>query len=208
MEIIKIDPHNFDQHIATKIARTLREGGLVIHPTDTTYGIAIDPTNQHAVEKVFELKQREPSKALSIVVPSIDEVHRLGFVDSRIERILRHYLPGPFSFLLINANFIYCPLSTVVVRVPKHPLIQAIIEEYQAPFTSTSANLSGDKPAYSLHDVERQLLHPDTVTVVPDLLIDAGELPKTKPSTIVDVTVWPPRIIRQGDGLFDWHQFD
>ncbi len=207
METIKLDQTQSLTQVAEKVAAVLREGGLVIHPTDTTYGIAIDPTNHRAWTKVFDFKQREASKALSLVVPTLAEIERIAVTDRRIERILHHYLPGPFSFLLLTADFRYCPLSTIVVRLPEYPLIQAITAAFKAPFTSTSANLSGDRPAYSLSDMEERLMHPEFMTVVPDLIIDAGHLPIRQPSTIIDLTSWPPQIIRQGDGQFDWQQF-
>lgn len=208
MDIQTIDPIHPSREAIQAAVNVLRAGGILIYPTDTTYGLGIDPTNQHAFERLHRLKGRDIAKGVSLILPDSTWVARVAMTDQRIERILEAYLPGPYSFLLVNRNFSYCPLSAVMIRIPNHPTTQSLADGFGFPYTSTSANFSGEPPAYSLAELEETLLNPERMVVPPDLIVDSGPLPQEPPSTIVDLTKWPPVILRQGTAKFDWQQFD
>jgi L-threonylcarbamoyladenylate synthase len=179
----------------------------VIYPTDTTYGIGVDPTNPIAMDKLIRLKGRDIAKGVSLVISDHSQIEKVAVTDPRLEQILERFLPGPYSFLLINKNFTYCPLSAVMIRIPDYPVTQALADLIKTPFTTTSANFSGEPPAYSMADLEDSLLNPERMVVIPDLIMDGGPLAKNQPSTIVNLTSWPPTIIRQGAAEFNWQEF-
>ena len=208
MKTIVIDQIQPDPAAVSQASQILQSGGLIIYPTDTTYGIGVDPANPIAMEKLIKMKDRDIAKGVSLILPSLEWIDRVGVTDVRITQIINHYLPGPYSFLLINKNFRYCPLSAVMIRIPDYPLTQSIANQLNQPYTTTSANFSGEPPAFSLADLEDSLLNPERIVIVPDLVLDGGALPNNPPSTIVDLTSWPPQVLRQGNGAFDWQTFD
>lgn len=198
----QINLQNPDAESIQLATQVLREGGIIIYPTDTCYAIGVDPTNKVAIDKLARLKRNSAEKAFSILVRTIDEIPRYALVDDQVNQLLHTYLPGPFSFLLVNLDFHYCPLSGIVLRVPNSPVMQALSNSFGYPFTTTSANVSGEDPAYSLEELDQSLLDPENLTVIPDLILDGGELSKRLVSTIIDVTNWPPKLLRQGSGIY------
>ena len=208
MQVLKIDPTKPPLAAVHTAAETLRAGGICIYPTDTSYGIGVDPTNPIAMEKLLRMKGREVSKGVSLIVKNHEAIEQVAIVDTRQKRLLEHYLPGPYSFLLINKNFAYCPLSAVMIRIPANPLTSALAETFLFPYTTTSANFSGEPPAYTMDELEQTLFDPERMVVIPDLVLDGGPLAKNPPSTIVDLTNWPPKILRQGEASFEWQQFE
>ncbi|MEK7461246.1 MAG: L-threonylcarbamoyladenylate synthase [Patescibacteria group bacterium] len=208
MIIRQIDPQQPDSKIITEAAEILKSGGVIIYPTDTTYGIGVDPSNPVAMNKLINMKGRDVAKGVSLIIARHEQIDRVAITDPRLDRILAHYLPGPYSFLLVNKNFAYCPLSAVMIRIPNLATTQALAESYSRPYTTTSANFSGEPPAHSLADLEESLLNPERMVIVPDMVLDGGSLPLNPPSTIVDLTNWPPKILRQGWADFDWQLFD
>lgn len=198
MKTLAIDISSPHRKVIDETVDILRSGGVIIYPTDTCYGIGCDPAIPEAVEKIYQMKQRDPQKANSVIIKNLDQLRRFTHLTPPIEKILRDYLPGPYSFLIQNLDFRICPLNAVMIRKPNNRLTQAIADAFNAPFTTTSANLSGEPPAYSVKDLEIGLLNPDTLTVAPDLILDGGTLPPNPPSTMVDLTQWPPKVLRQG----------
>lgn len=184
------------EEVAREVARVIREGGVAIIPTDTCYGLAADAASQGAVVKVFKVKRRPWSKPISIFLDSVDTVRRMFVVDEIVERALS-LLPGHVTLILRLRRGIVMPRGIdagggrVGVRVSPHPLSRAVAAVLGRPITATSANRSGRPPVYEASKAARQL--PEA-----DLLVDAGTLPRIPPSTVVDLTVRPPRILRVG----------
>ena len=208
MVIRKIDPNKPNQQFIDEASNILRSGGVLIYPTDTSYGLAVDPTNPIAMKKLIDMKGRDVAKGVSLILARHEQIEQVGMTDPRLDQVLAHYLPGPYSFLLVNKNFTYCPLSAVMIRMPKNATTQALAESFNHPYTTTSANFSGEPPAHSVKDLEETLLNPERMIIIPDFILDSGSLPLNPPSTIVDLTSWPPKILRQGAADFDWHLFD
>lgn len=200
MRYIPIQPDEPEQDAVADIVTTLAAGGVVIYPTDTCYGIGNDATNTSARERVFRLKRRA-DVGLSVIIPSLEAIDRWAAVNDRQREILYGHLPGPFTFILENRDKAVVPLPTIAIRVPDHPLISAVARQFGRPFTSTSANVTGQPPAYTPRDLNEFLAaaEPDNL---PDLVVSAGKLSRRPPSTIVDLTRNNPRIVRQGEGLF------
>lgn len=205
MKILKVNLEKPEPGVVEEAVQVMREGGVIVYPADTCYGIGCDPTNTFAMEKLYSIKLRDREKGVSLTVRDIKMIKEFGMasLDEQAEEILRKYFPGPFTFLLVNTNFKYCPQSAVAVRVPDHALMGALSKNFNAPYTTTSANISGEPPAYSVAEMEEKLLNPEFLINVPDLVLDGGELPRNPPSTIVDLTSWPPKVVRQGAATFN-----
>lgn len=181
----------------------ISKGGLVIAPTDTVYGALVDATNNHAVQRLINLKDRQPGKAISIFVSDLSMMRQYVYVLKKNERLLSNLLPGPFTTILKSRQKVVSLLEserkTLGVRIPAYKAICGLVEKYGKPLTATSANLSGHRSHYSVKSILQQLSR--TKKELIDFIIDGGTLPKNKPSTIVDMTESSLKILRQGDVL-------
>jgi L-threonylcarbamoyladenylate synthase len=176
---------------------TLRSGGIVAFPTETFYGLAVDPRSSLAVQKIFTLKRRMPNRPLPLIAASIEQVQdHVGTMTPLAQRLAARAWPGPLT-LIIPASPALCEeihLGTgkVAVRVPGDPVARQLAASAAHAITSTSANLSGEPPAST----------PDQVAIIMgdeiDVLIDVGPTPAGLPSTIVDVTRDKPELVRAG----------
>jgi L-threonylcarbamoyladenylate synthase len=169
----------------------------VAFPTDTFYGLAVDPRSSTAVNRLFAAKKREQDRAIPVIAADLDQVsHGVGVLTPMGERLAREYWPGPLT-LVIPASPLLCHAihrgsGTVAVRVPNHPVARALARAAGTAVTSTSANMSGKDSPSTADDVLLALS--DAV----DVIIDAGATPGGAPSTIVDVTGQDPVLIRPG----------
>lgn len=175
----------------------LGNGGVVAFPTETFYGLAVDPRSALAVSRVFELKRRGPDRPLPLIAEGVDQViDHVGTMTPLAARLASRAWPGPLT-LIIPASPKLCDdvhLSTgrVAVRVPSHPVARALARRAGHAITSTSANFSGEPPAATPDQVVRSFASGI------DVLIDAGPTPAGLPSTIVDVTGDTPVLVRAG----------
>ena len=174
----------------------LRSGGVVAYPTDTLYGLAVDPRSTRAVERLFEIKKREPGKAVPLIAASVEQASEAAVFDERARHVAESFWPGALSIVLQARNVVRSEIlaadGSVAVRVPAHPTSQALAAGFGFCITATSANLSGDAPTASPAVVAR------TIGNRIDFLLDAGESPGGPPSTIVDLRSAEPRLIRAG----------
>lgn len=171
--------------------KVLESGGVVVLPTDTVYGLAADAKNEKAVSKVFEIKGRSRAKALPVFVSSfemLDEIARVQ--DERTRDFLKKIWPGKITCVFGAKNG-----GTIAVRIPNYDLILKIVEALARPITGTSANVSGGKEYVKINGLLRELKN---FKVQPDFIWDLGDLPPSRPSTVLDCTVWPPKILREG----------
>lgn len=179
----------------------LKNCGVVVVPTDTVYGLAADAGNEKAVRKVFEIKGRVKDKKLPVFVSSLEMLSPspnsvLPEPSSDLERegrlggFLKKVWPGKITCVFNAKNG-----GTIGVRMPNHDLVLKIIEKFGGPITGTSANVSG-KPEHT--KIDELIKEFKGLKVKPDLILDAGDLPPSKPSTVLDCTIWPPKILREG----------
>lgn len=202
MKIIHLKKENYYEVIMLAVA-ALREGKVVAVPTDTVYGFAVDATNNEAVERLFHLKERDKGKPMPIFVDSMARAKQIAFIEERkLEEILKtHWFtrrspvqrgesgPGAFTAILY-AREVVSPLArgrgglTVGVRIPDHRFLRDLIRAFGKPITGTSANRSDEKPAISAQKIKNA-----------DIVIDGGMCDGT-PSTVVDFTVVPPKVVR------------
>lgn len=194
---IRMDATNPDAGAIRAAAEAIRKGELVIFPTETVYGLAADATNDEAVLRVFAAKGRGWEQSLPVQIADPGD---LGGVAAEMpegtRRLAEKYWPGPLTIVLKKSRaiseFVTGGRGTVGVRIPDHPVALALLRELGAPIVATSANLSGEEPATNAGSAVRDLGH--LVSVV----LDAGECRLGVPSTVVDLSVSPPRILRRG----------
>lgn len=213
MKIIETILHMPDQSVVFEAAETIRKGGVVALPFDTCYGLAADPANSEAVQKLFRIKQRAEDKAVSCVFGSIAMIEDWALLTDSNRTILENNLPGCFTFLLEpNDAYPFAAQGALLgARIPDSPLTRALSLELGAPYTATSANISGKPAAYAVEQLLAQLENDYTGAIfvgsgihaveLPDIVIDAGPLPHLPVSTVVDLTVNPLRIVREGGGV-------
>lgn len=193
MKIIEITHDN--QEIVIKTARSiLKRGGTVIYPTDTLYGLGANAFDEKAVKKVFKIKQRSLHKPISICVSKIEDIKEIAYMDEKIENQIRKLFPGPFTVILKKKENIPLILTAdsekIGIRIPDNKICREISREF--PITTTSANISGEKIPDSPDEIIEQL--DERV----DLIIDAGVYKDKIHSTVIDMTVFPPKILRYG----------
>jgi L-threonylcarbamoyladenylate synthase len=198
MEIVAISLSRPQAGAITRALDVLKAGGVVAYPTDTAYGLAVDATNEEAIGKIFVMKKRA-QKPLPVIVDSDKMVRRYATVDDRAAKYLTKYWPGPVTFVLpcrqALPTSLTVGLQTLAMRMVDVPIARAIVRGLGKPITCTSANLSGAGVLYSGQEVVR---HFQVHTVQPDLVLDAGDIPENPLTTIVDLSMTPPVILRQG----------
>ena len=193
------------RHAAGRAAETLRKGGLVVHPTETVYGIGGDGSaaNNHLISRV---KRRDAGQPLIVLTLGIDSLRSaFGPLDwpPAAESLTARFWPGPLT-LVVRCDGapegLAGPGGGLAIRVSPEPVVRAVLEAFGGPMTSTSANLTGGAPARQSSSAlqlfeERE----DLADVgVPVVVIDAGPTKGRKPSTIVSLLESPPRLIREG----------
>ena len=172
----------------------LQNGQTVVFPTETSYGLGCDATNQEAVDEIFKIKQRKSNKPLLVVVPSIEMAKKYLVWNDLLEDLSKKYWPGPLTVVGEwnkegkLAMGVVATDNTIAVRVTDFPLTKFLSTELGRPLVATSANLvdAGD-----VYDSKK-------ITIKPDILIDGGELPQNPPTTIVSVIDNNLQILRQG----------
>ena len=129
-----------------KIIQTLQNGGLVVHPSDTVYGLLCDATNPEAVKKLFAFKARPASKPVSIFVSDLEMAKDYVVIDRKTGDRLKEFLPGPYTVVLPSKHNVVKELEsekgTMGIRIPKYPAILELVRKFGKPITATSANLS------------------------------------------------------------------
>lgn len=190
--------------VAEVIAQTLevlRRGGLVIFPTETTYGAGVLATNQSAVDKLLAFKSRREGKPLSIAVTDLAMAQKYVDVNESARKLYERFLPGPVTVVSRGlgkvAQGVESEFGTLGVRIPDYQLVLDLLKKLGEPITATSANASGAKRPYNIEDVFDGLSEKQKSLI--DLVIDAGELPHNSPSTVIDTTLSTPVVFRQGE---------
>jgi len=179
----------------------LKRGGLVIMPTDTLYGAMVDATNPKAVEKLNKYKKRPTGKPYSIAVCDIKMAQKYALLNDTAKNLYKEFLPGALTIVSRGkhrvARGVESETGTLGIRIPDYPLVIKIIKKLGRPVTATSANESYKKRPYKISDILDEISMRQKKLI--DLIIDAGELPRREPSTVIDTTLEEPAILRQGE---------
>ncbi|MCX6720787.1 MAG: L-threonylcarbamoyladenylate synthase [Candidatus Staskawiczbacteria bacterium] len=180
-----------------EIITALKNGAVLVCPTDTVYGFICDATNKRAVGKIFKIKKRDKSKSLPVFVRDIKMAKKYAVVKSREEKFLNENWPGAVTVVLNGKkglSLLVYKNKTIALRQPNHNLIAEIFKKFKRPLAQTSVNIS-DQPF--MDDIKEIVKVFDCEEHKPDLVIDAGHLPKNKPSVIIDLTDEKINIIRK-----------
>lgn len=201
--LITIHPDNPDPRSVTQVVKCLREGGIVVYPTDTVYGIGCDIHNQQALERIVRFKDVNLRKTnLSIICSSISQASDyLKPIPNDIFKVMKRNLPGAFTFILPAGGNIpklfRSSKKTVGIRVPDNNIVRAIAEELGGPILSTSVKIDDDEVPWDEYQTDPSLIH-ENLSYIADIVIDGG-IGGTEGSTVVDCTNGDCEILRQGN---------
>jgi L-threonylcarbamoyladenylate synthase len=193
---VRIDPADPDPAILRVASQTLKQKGVIVFPTTGLYGLGADALCAEAVQRVFAIKRRPARKPVLVLLSKLGDMDGLVQYVPDYARKLLGLWPGGITLIFMAGEKVPTSLTggtgKIGVRLPAHPVARALAEHFGGPITGTSANLSGFPAAASTAE-----LAPDLCRAV-DLVLDAGPLAGGPGSTIVDATVWPVVILRQG----------
>jgi len=197
VKILEVDSLSPRVEAITEAATTIRTGGLVVYPTETVYGLGADACSNEAVAKVFATKRRPLEDPIPVVVNSFELANRIAELTPIAELAFKKFLPGPLT-LVVKAKpgkiseLVTAGTENVGIRVPDHPVALKLIEFVGGPITATSANLSGKPAPISSRGALEQLGE------YVDVALDSGKCKLGKPSTVLDLSSGPPRVLREG----------
>jgi L-threonylcarbamoyladenylate synthase len=200
--LLKVNPTKPEIEKIRVAARLIKNGGLVAFPTETVYGLGADALNPKAVEKVFAAKQRPPDNPIIVHIANKQDVCRLARqVPAAAEKLASQFWPGPLTLILKRSSLVpditVVGLDTIAIRMPKNEVALALIKESGTPIAAPSANLAGKpSPTRAEHVI-------DDLAGRIDAVLDAGPTKIGVESTVVDMTVSPPLVLRPGGTPFE-----
>lgn len=202
-QFIKLYNDNPNPKEIEKIVKVLRNGGLIIYPTDTVYGLGCDITNTKALEKVARIKKVKPEKAnFSFVCNDLSHLSDyVKQIDTTTYKILKRALPGPYTFVLPGSNSLpraYKKRKTVGIRVPDNNIARAIVAALGNPIVSTSIH---DEDEVLEYTTDPELIFEKWQNIV-DVVVDGG-YGDNHASTVIDLTTDEPEVLREGKGSLD-----
>lgn len=202
-QLLKIYEDNPNEAAIKKVVEVLKNGGLIIYPTDTVYGLGCDITNARALEKVAKIKGIKLEKAnLSFICSDLSHISDyVKQIDTATFKLLKRALPGPYTFILPGNNNlpkVFKNKKTVGIRVPDNNIIRAIVKELGNPIISTSIHDEDEVLEYS---TDPELIFEKWENQI-ELVIDGG-YGDNVPSTIIDLSGNEPEVIREGKGDLD-----
>ncbi len=202
--LIRIYPENPNQREIDKVVQFLRDGGLIVYPTDTIYGLGCDIFNTRAVEKICRYKNIDVRKAnLSFICYDLSHISEYAKVDNDTFKLMKKNLPGPFTFILNGNNNLpklFRNKKTVGIRIPDNNIIRELVKGLGNPILSTSVR--DDENEIQEYFTDPELIH-ERYENIADVVINGG-YGSLDPSTVVDCTGDEPVIVRQGKGELIW----
>ncbi|MEA3249928.1 MAG: L-threonylcarbamoyladenylate synthase [Patescibacteria group bacterium] len=199
MRIIKVNRYRVTKRALREAVDVLRAGGVVVHPSESSYGLAVDPKNAAAVRRMFAMKGRKKGKSALVVACSFKQADKAVRLTGKLRILARKHWPGPLTVVAPARGDFYVAggekAKDLAIRVPAAAWARALAKEFGGPVTSTSANISGDVAAYTSTAVRHVFRNRE---FRPDLMLDAGRLPDRPPTTIVRAVGKGIKILRQG----------
>ena len=179
---------------------TLENGGVIVFPTDTIYGLGANALDEDAILKIYKIKKRDTGKPISVLVRDIQMAKKIACIDSRAEEILKRIWPASITVILRKKDIIPYALTggeeNVALRISSNEFIKKLFEKIDFPLTATSANLAGEPNLLKAEDIRQKF---ENEKYAPDLFINNGNLENPLPSTIIDLTdINKPRLVRMG----------
>ena len=202
--IYEIHPQTPQIRRIDEIVAALKNGAVMLYPTDTVYAIGCDLNSKLAVERVRQIKRMSNDKPLTFLCQSLSNISEYAVVSDPAYRLMKHLIPGTYTFILpatkLVPKLVQDPKrKTTGIRVPKHTLCQILLENLGNPIISASAHIQDDDGFEPTLAVEKARLF-DRLEKLVDIIIDDGSEPGMEGSTILDMTTDPPEVIREGLG--------
>jgi L-threonylcarbamoyladenylate synthase len=179
----------------SKVVEVLKNGGVVIFPTDTVWGMGVAADNPAAIKKFYKIKKREPNKPTAVLIADLAQAEELGEFDDEVREVAKKYWPGALTLVIPGKGD-----GTIGLRVPDWPLVQELCRKLGAGILAGSANFAGEGAP-----VKREELNPELVKLVDWVMPPVAEAMGGQPaSTVVDTTTRPWKILRQGAIKVEW----
>ncbi|HZZ99367.1 MAG TPA: L-threonylcarbamoyladenylate synthase [Candidatus Paceibacterota bacterium] len=198
MHIIKVDLKRDYSDAIAQAVEILKQGGTIVYPTDTVYGVGCNALDEFAVRHVFDIKERS-SKPLPVIARDMKWVEELVYLDDRTRKLGAKFWPGKFTLVLpkkdIVPPIVTTGLPNVGIRIPDFKFTDQLMAAFGYPLVATSANLSGQPATGDINQVIAAFEHKPRR---PDLVIDAGILPPSNPSVVIDCSTDQPKVLRVG----------
>lgn len=199
--LLCINPDNPQPRLIAQVAEALKNDGVIAYPTDTTYGIGCSIFSKKAIERIYAIKQRERKKPFSFICADQSEVARYAKVSNYAFKIMKRYLPGPYTFVVdatsIVPDLLLTKQKTVGIRIPDNEICRALVRALGHPIVTTSANRSGDEPIgdpFQVYEAMGKQL---------DFVVDGGLLPPDV-SSVISLLGDVPEVLRHGVGDVSW----
>ncbi|MBT8386625.1 MAG: threonylcarbamoyl-AMP synthase [Ignavibacteria bacterium] len=197
MEFYELHPENPQLRYISKAVKVIKEGGVIIYPTDTVYGIGCDIFNKSAIERVQTIKNNPEIKLLSFICHNLKDISKYAKVSDYAYRTMKHLLPGPYTFILPAAKSaprkLWNNRKSVGIRVPEHFVAMKIVEELGNPIVSTSATNRKGELLFDPMEIK------SIFNLQVDLMLSSGSS-SVEPSSVIDLSQREPVVIRKGAG--------
>jgi tRNA threonylcarbamoyl adenosine modification protein (Sua5/YciO/YrdC/YwlC family) len=194
--LLPINPEHPEPRKIKRAAEVLEQGGVIAYPTDAVYGLGCDLLNKQAIERLYQIKGMQRDKALAFICPDLGDIAKYAVVDNAVYRVLKRLLPGPYCFVLQATRevpkIVQTKQKTVGIRVPSHPVTQALVRELGRPIISSTAAPPGEDPLVDPWEIKDRF--PQL-----DIILDAGG-GGSVPTTVVDLSDGSVRVVREGAG--------
>ena len=187
---------NINAEELENVIKVIVDGGVVIFPTDTVYGVAANSLDETAIKKLFDLKERNDNKPICVLTSSVDKIKKIAYVRDEEQKIIDKYMPGALTIILdkkeIVSDVLTSGLKTVGVRIPNNEIALRILDKLEYPLATTSANISGMEAAVKKEDLIKEF------EGKVDIIIDGGITDLKVSSTIVKIKNNEIEVLRQG----------
>jgi tRNA threonylcarbamoyl adenosine modification protein (Sua5/YciO/YrdC/YwlC family) len=197
--LLQVNPLHPEPRKIQRAVDALQAGEVIGYPTDTVYGLGCDIGSKKAADRLYQIKGMDRSHPLAFICPDLSEIAKYAVVDNQVYRVLRRFLPGPYCFILEATRevprLLQTKRKTIGIRVPNHEVIRCVARELGRPVISTTAQRPGGEPHVDPNEID------DDFSGL-GLVLDAGA-GGVIPTTVVDLTVQPPQVIREGLGPVD-----
>lgn len=197
--LLPINPEHPEPRKIERAVTIIQDGGIICYPTDTVYGLGCDLHNKQAIDRLYQVKAMDRKKPLAFICADLSDIAKYAIVDNPTYRVLKHFLPGPYTFVLKATRdvprFVQHKQKTVGIRVPDHPVTHALVEALGRPVISTTACEPDEDPIIDPWTI-------DATFPTLDLVIEA-DVCGSIPTTVVDLSEGEVKILREGAGPID-----
>lgn len=197
--LVQVNPLHPEPRKIQRAVEALQAGEVIGYPTDTVYGLGCDISSKKAADRLYQIKGMDRSHPLAFICPDLSEIAKYAIVDNQVYRVLKRFLPGPYCFILEATRevprLLQTKRKTIGIRVPNHEVTRALVRALGRPIISTTAQRAGAEVHVDAREIDDDF---------PGLgiVLDAGA-GGVVPTTVIDLTVQPPQVVREGAGPVD-----